>query len=76
MSLDPRFNGILLPVYSLALLFCVTDRRFMGSAPQTRCGNLSLVAAVTVTCSLKMVRNGFAACHNSIYKDIYIIIDV
>eukprot|EP00913_Durusdinium_trenchii_P030515 g28584.t1 len=43
------FNGILLPVYSLALLFCVTDRRFMGSAPQTRCGNLSLVAAVTVT---------------------------
>lgn len=43
------FNGILLPVYSLALLMCITDRQFMGSQPPKRCSLLLLIGSVTVT---------------------------
>jgi len=43
------FNGILLPVYSLALLMCITDSQFMGSEPPKRCSLLLLISSVTVT---------------------------
>ena len=43
------FNGVLLPVYSLALLLCITDPQFMSSSPPQRWSILALVASVTVT---------------------------
>ena len=46
------FNGVLLPVYSLALLLCITDPQFMSSSPPKRWSILALVGSVTVTLTL------------------------
>ncbi|CAE7902696.1 mntH [Symbiodinium microadriaticum] len=42
------FNGILLPFYCVSLLLCLTDKKFMGDAPQSIFANVCLYTSVTV----------------------------
>lgn len=48
------FNGMLLPVFSFCLLFCVNDSQFMAEAPQGLAANAVLVPAVAITLFLAM----------------------
>ena len=43
------FNGCLLPIFSVCLLICINDEKFMGSSPQKGWSNILLVISVTFT---------------------------
>jgi len=43
------FNGCLLPFFSICLLLCINDKRFMSEKPQKGWSNLFLFISVTIT---------------------------
>jgi len=43
------FNGCLLPFFSICLLLCLNDKRFMSEQPQKGWSNLFLLVSVTIT---------------------------